>query len=58
MTDIPPEIKEILDSKELQKPVEQQPGTLRFKAMVLGLSAFQYIKGQEKGDLEPDVDSK
>ena len=58
MADIPQEITEVMDGKELRENVAQQPGSLRFKAMVLGLSALQYLKEQEKGESETDKDSQ
>ncbi len=47
MTDVPKEIEEILNDPKLQEAVAHQPGSQRFKAMVLGLTALQYIKEQE-----------
>lgn len=56
MTKIPEEFQEVLNNKELQETVAKQPGTKRFKAMVLGLSTLQYVKSQANG--EESVKSK
>ena len=48
MNDIPQEIKEALNNTELQETVQNLPGSMRFKAMALGMAAFQYLKAHEK----------
>lgn len=59
MTDVPQEIKEVLNNKDLQETVQRQPVSLRFKAMALGLAALQYIKGHEKDEpsSEPETEN-
>ncbi len=54
MPEIPPELQAVLKNEEIQQTVREQPGSLRFKAMVLGLSVLQYVKDMEKEKPEPD----
>jgi hypothetical protein len=54
MTDVPKEIEAVLNDPKLQEAVVHQPGSRRFRAMVLGLSALQYIKEQERTSPETE----
>ena len=56
MADLPKEIQEIMDRKEFRAAAERQPGSRRFKAMVLGLSTLHFIKEQAKSDPRPDAE--
>lgn len=48
LNDIPQEAKDALNDPALQHSVEEMPGSDRFKAMVLGLSAFNALRGDHE----------
>ncbi len=57
MAEVPGEIQTLLDQPEIQATVLNQPGSVRLRAMALGLSTLHYLKEQEKaGDVAVAAD--
>jgi hypothetical protein len=57
LDDIPKEAQDVLNDPALKRSVEEMPGSDRFKAMVLGLSAFSALRADydppEHGQVNP-----
>ncbi|TCL57855.1 hypothetical protein EDC14_10444 [Hydrogenispora ethanolica] len=56
MSELPREIQEIMERQEFREAAERQPGSRRFKAMVLGLSTLHFLKEQEKNPSQPETE--
>lgn len=58
MNDIPQEFEEVMHNPKLRETVEHQPGSLRFKATVLGLVSLSQVKDAADGDLSKEPNKK